>query len=45
MARGHNAMADILKATVDGRDLNALWAEFRDPAERTRAPRWRRCSP
>ena len=28
MARGYNAMADILKATVDGQDLNALWAEF-----------------
>jgi len=28
MARGYNAMADILKATVDGQDLNTVWAEF-----------------
>lgn len=28
MARGYNAFGDILKATIDGQDLNALWSEF-----------------
>jgi hypothetical protein len=28
MARGYNASADVLTQTVDGRDLNDIWAEF-----------------
>src|SRR5688572_992497 len=28
MARGYNSSADILTKTKDGRDLNALWAEY-----------------
>lgn len=28
MARGYNGMADILKTTADGQDLNEIWAEF-----------------
>jgi hypothetical protein len=28
MARGYNSSADVLKTTIDGQDLNALWAEF-----------------
>jgi hypothetical protein len=28
MAQGYNAHADILTATVDGRDINELWADY-----------------
>lgn len=28
MAQGYNAHSDILQRTVDGRDLNELWAEY-----------------
>jgi hypothetical protein len=28
MAKGYNAVADVLTQTVDGRDLNAIWDEF-----------------
>lgn len=30
MARGYNAMADVLKTTIDGQDLNDIWAEFQE---------------
>ena len=28
MARGYNAVADVLTTSADGRDLNDIWAEF-----------------
>lgn len=28
MAKGYNAVADVLTQTADGRDLNAIWDEF-----------------
>jgi len=28
MSRGYNALGDVIKKTVDGRDLNNLWDEF-----------------
>ena len=28
MARGYNSFADIIRTTVDGKDLNDLWSEF-----------------
>lgn len=28
MSRGYNALGDVIKKTVDGRDLNDLWNEF-----------------
>ncbi|WP_418062427.1 hypothetical protein [Pimelobacter simplex] len=28
MARGYNSMADVVKTTTDGQDLNEVWAEF-----------------
>lgn len=33
MARGYNASADVLKTTIDGQDLNTLWAEFQATLE------------
>lgn len=28
MSRGYNALGDVIKKTVDGRDLNSIWEEF-----------------
>lgn len=36
---GYNASADILTRTADGRDLNALWAEFQETIRLQNEPR------
>lgn len=32
MARGYSGFADVMKTTADGRDINELFAEFREAA-------------